>query len=35
MSALLLRHDSDHLRVFFIIYAVFFALRMNTARRQS
>jgi hypothetical protein len=25
MSALLLRHDSDHLRVFFIIYAVFFA----------
>jgi hypothetical protein len=25
MSTLLLRHDSDHLRVFFIIYAVFFA----------
>jgi hypothetical protein len=25
MSTLLLHHDSDHLRVFFIIYAVFFA----------
>jgi hypothetical protein len=25
MSTLLLRHDSDHLRVFFIIDAVFFA----------
>ena len=25
MSTLLLRHESDHLRVFFIIYAVFFA----------
>jgi hypothetical protein len=25
MSASLLRHDSDHLRVFFMIYAVFFA----------
>jgi hypothetical protein len=25
MSTVLLRHDSDHLRVFFIIYAIFFA----------